>query len=242
MVATAGAIIKQRIGTFDPSKCQDRYQEALRELIEAKMRGLRIKPRAVAEPPAVAVASRNGFIGLYAPWLQPDLDTRGRCGPKTCQNLSSPRRSKGHDEAGQQIGNRPAQRRVLRQVLTGSMAGFGRFSSRVRRPFDERQVGYRRRLSSPRRSKGHDEAGGGVLSADQSVATGNTVGRRRLPGDPPNVIVSGWQVYDNKGRVIERYEPFFAVGLDYEPPGEAQFGQKATMFYDARRASIADHS
>ena len=35
--------------------------------------------------------------------------------------------SKGHDEAGQQVGNRPAQRRVLGQVLTGSMAGFGRF-------------------------------------------------------------------------------------------------------------------
>ena len=39
MVAIAGAIIKQRAGKFDPSTYQDRYQEALRELIEAKMRG-----------------------------------------------------------------------------------------------------------------------------------------------------------------------------------------------------------
>ena len=30
-----------------------------------------------------------------------------------------------------------------------------------------------------------------------------------------NVIVSGWQVYDNKGRVVEKYEPFFAAGCDY---------------------------
>ena len=48
MVAIAGAIIKQRTGKFDPSTYRDRYQEALRELIEAKMKGLPIKPRAVA--------------------------------------------------------------------------------------------------------------------------------------------------------------------------------------------------
>jgi RHS repeat-associated protein len=81
---------------------------------------------------------------------------------------------------------------------------------------------------------GDSRFGGGVLSADQSSATGDTVGRRRAPDDPPNVIVSGWQVYDNKGRVVETYEPFFAVGRDFEPPGDAQFGQKATMFYDPR--------
>jgi DNA end-binding protein Ku len=39
MVAIAGAIIKQRTGTFDPSTYRDRYQEALRELIEAKIKG-----------------------------------------------------------------------------------------------------------------------------------------------------------------------------------------------------------
>ncbi len=37
--------------------------------------------------------------------------------------------------------------------------------------------------------------------------------------DPLNVVVSGWQVYDNKGRVVEQYEPFFSQGLDdYELP------------------------
>jgi DNA end-binding protein Ku len=53
MVAIAGAIIKQRTGTFDPSTYRDRYQEALRELIEAKMKGLTIKPREATEPPPV---------------------------------------------------------------------------------------------------------------------------------------------------------------------------------------------
>jgi DNA end-binding protein Ku len=32
---------------------RDRYREALRELIEAKMKGLPVKPRAVIEPPPV---------------------------------------------------------------------------------------------------------------------------------------------------------------------------------------------
>lgn len=76
--------------------------------------------------------------------------------------------------------------------------------------------------------------GGGVLSPDQLIVTGDAVGRLRAAGDPMNVIVSGWQVYDNKGRVVEKYEPFFAQGRDYAAPSDSQFGQKATMFYDPR--------
>jgi DNA end-binding protein Ku len=53
MVAIARAIIRQRTGTFDPSTYRDRYQEALRELIEAKLKGLPIKPREVITPPPV---------------------------------------------------------------------------------------------------------------------------------------------------------------------------------------------
>jgi DNA end-binding protein Ku len=53
MVAIARAIIAQRTGSFDPTTYRDRYHEALRELIEAKMKGLSIKPRTVTEPPPV---------------------------------------------------------------------------------------------------------------------------------------------------------------------------------------------
>ena len=52
-VAIAKAIIAQRTGSFDPSAYRDRYQEALRELIEAKMKGLPIKPQAVSAPSPV---------------------------------------------------------------------------------------------------------------------------------------------------------------------------------------------
>jgi len=69
MVAIAGAIIKQRTGTFDPSTYQDRYQEALRELIEAKMKGLPFKPRAVSAPPPVIdlLASLKRSLAQEAP-------------------------------------------------------------------------------------------------------------------------------------------------------------------------------
>ena len=53
MVAIARSIIRQRMGTFDPSTYRDRYQEALRGLIETKLKGLPIKPREVITPPPV---------------------------------------------------------------------------------------------------------------------------------------------------------------------------------------------
>src|ERR1700736_4254224 len=53
MLAIARAIIDQRTGKFDPSRFRDRYQEPLRELIEAKMKGLPIKPREISTPAPV---------------------------------------------------------------------------------------------------------------------------------------------------------------------------------------------
>src|ERR1700726_1456412 len=53
MLAIARAIIEQRTRKFDPSRFRDRYQDALRELIEAKMKRLPIKPREVSAPAPV---------------------------------------------------------------------------------------------------------------------------------------------------------------------------------------------
>jgi DNA end-binding protein Ku len=53
MVAIAAAIIKQRTGNFDPSTYRDRYQEALQQLIEAKMKGRTIEPRPLSTPSPV---------------------------------------------------------------------------------------------------------------------------------------------------------------------------------------------
>ena len=53
MVPIARAIIAQRTGSFDPTAYRDGYQEALRQLIETKMKGLPIKPSAVSAPAPV---------------------------------------------------------------------------------------------------------------------------------------------------------------------------------------------
>ena len=76
-----------------------------------------------------------------------------------------------------------------------------------------------------------------VLQADQGDQAGtkaDVVGRQRNPRDPPNVVVSGWQFYDNKGRVVEKYEPFYSTGFEYSAPTDAQFGEKVERFYDPR--------
>jgi DNA end-binding protein Ku len=52
-VAIAGMIIQRKTGSFDPSTFRDRYQEALKELIEAKLKGLPVKARPEVRPAAV---------------------------------------------------------------------------------------------------------------------------------------------------------------------------------------------
>jgi RHS repeat-associated protein len=61
-------------------------------------------------------------------------------------------------------------------------------------------------------------------------AGGGAIGRR----EPESVIVSGWQVFDNKGQVVEQYEPFFDTGWDYQPEAEARRGERVATFYDPR--------
>ncbi|MHC3469375.1 SpvB/TcaC N-terminal domain-containing protein [Streptomyces sp. 7R007] len=85
---------------------------------------------------------------------------------------------------------------------------------------------------------GDAEFGGGVIPARDLAAAGDTTGRTRAASDPDNVVVSGWQIYDNKGRVVEKYEPFFSTGYDYGQPGEAQRGRKTVTFHDPRGHAV----
>ena len=79
--------------------------------------------------------------------------------------------------------------------------------------------------------------GGGedVLPAKQSDGRGGDVtGHEKTSATDKNVIVSGWQIYDNKGRVVEKYEPFFDVGWAFQFKEDAKLGQHASMYYDPR--------
>jgi RHS repeat-associated protein len=74
--------------------------------------------------------------------------------------------------------------------------------------------------------------GANLIPPDQSIAPGDTVGIQRAATDPPNVVVSGSQTYDNKGQVVQKYEPLFSTGWSFTPLGGGQLGQKATFYYD----------
>jgi DNA end-binding protein Ku len=53
MVAVAKTIIERRAAAFDPEEFQDRYQEALRQLVESKAEGRPAAKKRIAEPPKV---------------------------------------------------------------------------------------------------------------------------------------------------------------------------------------------
>ncbi|WP_460223211.1 toxin TcdB middle/N-terminal domain-containing protein [Paraburkholderia terrae] len=79
--------------------------------------------------------------------------------------------------------------------------------------------------------------GGAVLPADQNDQTGtlkSVVGQNNTDRHHPNVVVNGWQIYDNKGQIVQTYEPFFSIGWDYTRLADSKRGQKIEMQYDPR--------
>lgn len=58
------------------------------------------------------------------------------------------------------------------------------------------------------------------------------------PVNKPRVVVSGWQIYDNKGQVVKKHEPFYSEGWEFDPPTDAQLGQDVTIYYDPRGHAI----
>jgi DNA end-binding protein Ku len=87
MVAIAETIIERRSGAFEPTNFRDRYQDALRELVEAKTKGLATTPRAIAEPPKVinpdipAAMAQSDGCGLRRQASCRFMEGRG---PTTC--------------------------------------------------------------------------------------------------------------------------------------------------------------
>jgi DNA end-binding protein Ku len=62
MVTIAETIIERQSGAFEPASVPDRYQDALRELVEAKTKGLAIMPRALAEPLKIINSSGRAIV------------------------------------------------------------------------------------------------------------------------------------------------------------------------------------
>jgi RHS repeat-associated protein len=81
---------------------------------------------------------------------------------------------------------------------------------------------------------GSDAFGTDLIPADPVIEPGSSIGRLSNPDDPPNVLVTGVQVFDNKGQVVEQFEPFYSTGFDYAAPGPTQRGSGSRIFYDPR--------
>ena len=77
---------------------------------------------------------------------------------------------------------------------------------------------------------GEEHFGKDIIPSEPCLNGGESIGVQR----EDNVVVSGWQIYDNKGQVVQKYEPFFATGFDYGHPEEEQTGKAVKMFYDPR--------
>jgi YD repeat-containing protein len=82
--------------------------------------------------------------------------------------------------------------------------------------------------------------GDGVLAPQQDDphVLDEVAGRENIDRQKPNVVVSGWQLYDNKGQVVEKYQPFFDTGWGYTLSTDAKRGQRTTMFYDPRGLTV----
>jgi RHS repeat-associated protein len=150
-----------------------------------------------------------------------------------------------YDFLGFQTDRRPVFVRTIRQVHHDTEADIPlpeRDESIETREYSD---GFGRLLQTRAQGEevrfGNEVFGGGesVLPALQSTGTGgDVIGKPNTNPVNSNVIVSGWQTYDNKGRVVEKYEPFFDAGWEYDPPQDRQIGQKATIHYDPRDQMI----
>ena len=111
-VAIASMIIKRKLGAFDPSTFRDRYQDALCELIEAKIKGLPIKT-----PQAVAPASVVNLMDALKRSLAQESGetapkrTRKAAGDRRQRNLLLPVAGKKTESGSAPIAERQARRR-----------------------------------------------------------------------------------------------------------------------------------
>ena len=60
------------------------------------------------------------------------------------------------------------------------------------------------------------------------------------PSTTPRVRVTGWKRYDNKGNVVEKWEPFFDTGWSFNDVSGSESGESIRMHYDGRGACVQD--
>jgi RHS repeat-associated protein len=79
--------------------------------------------------------------------------------------------------------------------------------------------------------------GSDVIPATPGAPAGTSTGESAGPG-AVRVVVGGASVYDNKGRVIEQYEPRFSIGWAFAAPDSEPAGRRVSTFYDAAGRAV----
>jgi len=112
-ISIAGMIIKRKPGSFDPATFRDRYQEALRELIEAKIKGLPIKIRPERRPAAVfdLMASLKQSLAQETGETAPSRPKRRAAADRRQRSLLLPVSGKGGKEPARTAPEAPSKRR-----------------------------------------------------------------------------------------------------------------------------------
>ncbi|QDG52176.1 hypothetical protein FIV42_15940 [Persicimonas caeni] len=78
----------------------------------------------------------------------------------------------------------------------------------------------------------------GVDSAGLPPEHGGGVQNAIPTSDPNRVRVSGWQRYNNKGKVVQKWEPFFSSGFAFGNVTQAQAGKSVKVRFDARGRQV----
>jgi DNA end-binding protein Ku len=112
-VAIAGMIINRKTGSFDPATFRDRYQEALRDLIEAKIKGLPVKARPEVRPAAVfdLMAALKQSLAQETGEAAPSKPKRRAAADRRQRSLLLPVSGKGGKEPSRTATEPPSRRR-----------------------------------------------------------------------------------------------------------------------------------
>src|SRR5262249_17042786 len=112
-VAIAGMIINRKTGSFDPSTFRDRYQEALKELIEAKIKGLPVKAHPAAPPAPVfdLMAALKQSLPPETAKAAASKPKRPAAADRRPRSLLRPVSGKGGKEPSQPATEAPSRRR-----------------------------------------------------------------------------------------------------------------------------------